>query len=87
MRHQGGVYIGSAYENTVMFAPFRAVVHPCQYTRRGDHVEFNIPANYVPPKVDTVSGYTLHSSVKVWAVKVACQSISRVRLQYAPPMI
>ncbi|OQV13970.1 hypothetical protein BV898_11851 [Hypsibius exemplaris] len=46
----GGVYIGTAYDNTVMFAPFRAVVHPCQYTRRGDHVEFNIPPNYVPPK-------------------------------------
>ena len=51
MRHQGGVYIGTAYDNIVMFAPFRAVVHPCQYTRRGDQVEFNIPANYVPPKV------------------------------------
>lgn len=50
MRHQGGVYIGTAYDNIVMFAPFRAVVHPCQYTRRGDQVEFNIPANYVPPK-------------------------------------
>ena len=76
MRHQGGVYIGSAYENTVMFAPFRAVVHPCQYTRRGDHVEFTIPANYVPPKVDTVSEYTLHNPVKFGLWKLLVSSFS-----------
>ncbi|XP_055341012.1 uncharacterized protein LOC129590062 isoform X2 [Paramacrobiotus metropolitanus] len=58
MRHQGGVYIGTAYNNVVMFAPFRAVVHPCQYTRRGDHVEFNIPPNYVPPKDTNAFSFT-----------------------------